>query len=75
MGRVWAVTFGESERMELERIMMDDDEGVALDFIRRVIYPQVKEAEKPGACFQDVDKPVDELGREVSRHKRLGTFD
>jgi len=75
MGRVWAVSFGESERIELERIMMDEDERTAMDFVRRVIYPQVKEAEKPGACFQDVDKPVDGIGREVNRHKRLGTFD
>ncbi len=75
MGRVWAVSFGESERMELERIVVDDDEPMALDFVRRVIYPKVKEAEKPGACFHDVDKPVDGVGREVSRHKRLGTFD
>jgi hypothetical protein len=75
MARTWAVSFGEAERMELERVMMDEDTEAALGFIRNVIYPKVKEAEKPGSCFHDVDKPVDEVGREVSRHKRLGTFD
>lgn len=75
MGRVWAVSFGENERMELERIIIDEDPSEALDFVLKVIYPQVKEAEKPGACFHDVDKPVDEVGRQVSKHKRLGTFD
>jgi hypothetical protein len=75
MARVWAVSFKESERMQLERIMMDEDEAAAMSFVRDVIYPQVKESEKPGACFHDVDKTVDEVGREVRRHKRLGTFD
>jgi hypothetical protein len=75
MERVWAVSFGENERMELERVIMDDDAEAALVFVKTVIYPKVKEAEKPGSCFHDVAKPVDEVGRQVSRHKRLGTFD
>jgi hypothetical protein len=75
MTRTWAVSFGENERMELERVIMDDDQQAALDFIKKVIYPKVKEAEKPGSCFHDVAKPVDGVGREVNRHKRLGTFD
>jgi len=75
MGRVWAVSFGEKERMELERVVMDDDPEAALGFVKKVIYPKVKEAEKPGSCFHDVEKPVDEVGRPVNRHKRLGTFD
>jgi len=75
MERVWAVSFGENERMALERVVMDDDRAAALEFVKNVIYPKVKEAEKPGACFHDVDKPVDEVGRQVSKHKRLGTFD
>jgi len=75
MARVWAISFGESERMALERIMMDEDPELAMDFVRDVVYRQVKEIEKPGACFHDVDKPVDGVGREVNRHKRLGTFD
>ena len=75
MGRVWAVSFGEKERMELERVVMDDDPEAALGFVKKVIYPKVKEAEKPGSCFHDVEKPVDEVGRQVSKHKRLGTFD
>ncbi|HEY5493117.1 MAG TPA: hypothetical protein VIK15_00865 [Candidatus Anoxymicrobiaceae bacterium] len=75
MERVWAVSFGENERMELERVIMDDDAEAALGFVKKVIYPKVKEAEKPGSCFHDVEKPVDEVGRQVSKHKRLGTFD
>ena len=75
MERVWAVSFGENERMALERVVMDDDRAAALEFVKNVIYPKVKEAEKPGACFHDVEKPVDEVGRQVSKHKRLGTFD
>jgi hypothetical protein len=75
MERVWAATFGEAERMELERVILDDDPRAALEFVKKVIYPKVKDSEKPGACFHDVEKPVDGLGREVSRHKRLGTFD
>jgi hypothetical protein len=75
MTRTWAVSFGESERMELERVIMDEDAEAALGFIRKVIYPKVKEAEKPGSCFHDVEKPVDDVGREVNKHKRLGTFD
>ncbi len=75
MGRVWAVSFGEKERMDLERILVDDDPKAALSFVKDVIYPKVKEAEKPGACFQDVEKPVDGVARQVNRHKRLGTFD
>jgi hypothetical protein len=75
MTRTWGVSFGESERMELERVIMDDDQQAALDFIKKVIYPKVKEAEKPGSCFHDVAKPVDGVSREVNRHKRLGTFD
>jgi len=75
MERVWAVSFGEKERMELERVVMDDDPEAALSFVKNVIYPKVKEAEKPGSCFHDVEKPVDEVGRPVNRHKRLGTFD
>ena len=75
MARTWAVSFGENERMELERVIMDEDPQAAYEFIKKVIYPKVKEAEKPGSCFLDVDKPVDEVGREVNKHKRLGTFD
>lgn len=75
MERVWAVSFGESGRLELERVMMDDDPEAALAFVRNVIYPRVKEAEKPGACFHDVDKPVSGLTRPVDTHKKLGSFD
>lgn len=73
--RKWAVSFGENERMELERVVIDDDPSAALDFVKKVIYPKVKESEKPGSCFHDVEKPVEEVGRQVNRHKRLGTFD
>ena len=75
MARTWAVSFGETERMELERIMMDEDAESAISFLRKVIYPKVKEAEKGGSCFHDVAKPVDDLGRPIDKHKRLGNFD
>ena len=39
MGRTWAVSFGETERMDLERIVMDSDTGSALEFLKKVIYP------------------------------------
>jgi len=74
VARTWAVSFGEKERMELERVMMDEDEASAMRFVRDVIYPKVKEAEKPGACFHDVEKPVKDLSRPVDRHKKLGDF-
>ncbi len=74
MAKVWAVSFGESERMELERVMMDEDPRAAMAFLREVIYPKVRESEKPGSCFHDVDKPVEDLGRPVDRHKKMGDF-
>jgi hypothetical protein len=74
VAKTWAVSFGESERMELERIMMDEDSGSAMEFLKKVIYPKVRESEKPGACFHDVEKPVKNLGRPVDRHKKLGDF-
>ncbi len=75
MGRRWAVSFGEKERMNLERIMMDEDPDAALEFMRNVIYPTIKEAEKPRSCFHDAEKPVTELSRPVGKHRNLGTFD
>jgi hypothetical protein len=75
MARIWTASFTESERMDLERVVLDDDAAAALEFVKNVIYPGVKDSEKPGACFADVDKPVDKIGRQVNRHKRLGTFD
>ncbi len=74
MARMWAVSFGENERMELERIMMDEDAEAAVRFLRDVIYAKVKESEKPGSCFHDTSKPVEELSRPVDRHKKLGDF-
>jgi len=73
MGRTWAVSFGETERMDLERIVMDRDPDSALEFLRKVIYPKVKEAEKPGSCFHDVARPVDDVRRPIDRHKDLGS--
>lgn len=74
MAKKWAVSFGEGERMELERIIVDEDEKSAIAFLQRVIYPKVKESEKPGSCFHDVAKPVESLDRPVDRHKKLGDF-
>lgn len=75
MARTWAVSFGESERMELERAVMDEDREAALVFLKSVVYPKVKESEKTGSCFHDVEKPVDEVGRPVKKHKGIGSFD
>ena len=72
--KTWGLSFGENERMELERVVMDDDHEAALAFVKEVIYPKVKEAEKPGSCFHDTTKPVDELERTVDRHKKFGDF-
>ena len=60
--------------MELERIVMDRDAEAALAFLHQVIYPKVKESEKPGSCFHDTSKPVEQLERPVDRHKKLGDF-
>lgn len=75
MARKWGISIDENERMELERIVLDEDAPSALDFVRGVIYSKVRESEKPGSCFHDVAKPVDGLGRPVDRHKKLGSFD
>jgi len=74
VARTWGLSFGETERMELERIVMDGDADSALDFVRRIIYAKIKESEKPGSCFHDTDKPVEQLERPVDRHKKLGDF-
>lgn len=75
MAKTWGISFGETERMELERIVLDEDAAAALEFVRGVIYAKVRESEKPGSCFHDVAKPVEDVGRPVDRHKKLGSFD
>jgi len=72
MARTWAVSFGENDRIELERIITDEDEPSALEFLKRVVYPKVKEAEKPGSCFREVTRPVDEVGRPIKKLKGSG---
>lgn len=72
--RTWGISFGERERMELERIILDNDRDAALAFLKEVIYSRVKESEKPGSCFHDTSKPVDKLERPVDFHKKLGDF-
>ena len=74
MAKTWGLSFGETERMELERIVMDKDSDSALAFVREVIYPKVKESEKPGSCFHDIAKPVEQLERPVDKHKKMGDF-
>jgi len=74
MPKTWAISFGEKERMELERVVMDGDEDGALKFINEVVYPKVKEAEKPGSCFHEVGKQVDDIKRPIRKHKNLGDF-
>ncbi|OFW58557.1 MAG: hypothetical protein A2W01_11025 [Candidatus Solincola sediminis] len=73
MARSWGLSIGESERIDLERIVMDKDQEAALVFLKDVIYPKIKEAEKPGSCFHETSKPVEQLERPVSRHKKLGS--
>lgn len=75
MPRSWAVSFGEKERVELERIILDEDAKSALGFLTEIVYAKVKESEKPGSCYHDVNKPVDELPRSVKKQKELGSFD
>lgn len=72
MARTWGLSFGENERMELERIIMDKDHESALVFLQEVIYPKIKESEKPGSCFHETSKPVEKLERPVSKHKKMG---
>ncbi|NPV58803.1 MAG: hypothetical protein HPY75_03955 [Actinobacteria bacterium] len=72
--KTWGLSIGEAERMELERVVMDKDAEAALAFLQKVIYPKVKESEKPGSCFHDASKPVQQLERPVDRHKKLGDF-
>jgi hypothetical protein len=70
--KTWGLSFGENERMDLERIVMDKDAESALAFLQEVIYPKIKESEKPGSCFHETSKPVNQLERPVSEHKKLG---
>ena len=72
--KTWGLSIGEAERMELERVVMDRDAEAALAFLQKVIYPKVKESEKPGSCFHDASKPVQQLERPVDKHKKLGDF-
>jgi hypothetical protein len=74
MAKTWAVSFGEPERMELERIMLDRDPEAALAFLENIVYAKIKDSEKPGGCFHDPSKPVESLGRPVDTHKKLGSF-
>lgn len=74
LGRTWGFSINETERMELERIVVDEDREGALDFLRKIIYQKVKETEKPGSCFHDVNKPLERIERPVRKHKELGDF-
>jgi hypothetical protein len=73
MAKTWGLSFGENERMELERIVMDKDAEAAMAFLQNVIYPKIKESEKPGSCFHETSKPVEQLERPVSQHKKMGS--
>ncbi len=74
MGKTWGFSINEKERMELERIITDEDLESAFDFLKRVLYQKIKEMEKPGSCFHDIKKPVQEIARPVRKHKELGDF-
>lgn len=75
MAKTWAVSFGENERIELEKIVLDEDASSALEFITSIVYPKVKESEKPGACFHEVTKPVDRVGRPIKKFRGSGGKD
>ncbi|MCG2794280.1 MAG: hypothetical protein L6427_00100 [Actinomycetia bacterium] len=75
MPRSWGLSFGEAERIELERIIVDEDPEAAWEFLRGVIYPRVVDASQPGSCLHDVTKPVDGVERPIIKHKRIGSFD
>lgn len=75
MARRWGVSLDERERMELERIVVDSDAQAALEFVRDVVHAKVRDSEKPGSCFHDVEKPVGGVARAVDRHKKLGSCD
>ena len=67
------MSFGEGERIELERVVTDGDREGALEFLKTVIYPAVKGSEKSGGCLQETTAPVEELPRAVDKHKKLGS--
>ena len=73
MAKTWGLSFGETERMELERVVIDKDAEAALAFLQEVIYPKVKESEKHGSCCHDTSKPVEQLDRPVDTHKKMGS--
>lgn len=69
----WVITISDNERMELERIVIDGDAASALDFLDRVIRHRINESTKKGGCYQDASKPVSEIPRPISRHRKLGS--
>jgi len=75
MARYWGLSLGEAERIELERITVDEDREAAWEFVRDVIYPKVVEASRHSGCMHDISRPVDAVERPIRKHKSIGSFD
>lgn len=71
--RNWVVSITEEERMELERIVIDGDSGAALEFLEKVVRKRIEESRKKSGCYQDASKPVGDISRPISKHKKLGS--
>ncbi len=41
-----AITFDEKELLELERIVIDSDEGEALSFLKKVVYDKISRSQQ-----------------------------
>ncbi len=75
MSRNRGLSFGEEERILLERIVVDEDREAAFEFLRDVVYPRVTDGSGPGSCLHDISKPVDGGKRPIKTHKNIGSFD
>lgn len=60
----WGISLDREERIELERIVLDDDDEAALMFLRERIYPRIAELEKsPHGCLHvALDRREQEMG-------------
>lgn len=58
-------TLGENQLIWLRRILTDKDRDEALRFIKEVIEPELKEAERPSGLLRTFDSggPPGQIGR------------
>ena len=75
MPRSWGLSLGETERIELERIIVDEDQEAAWEFLRDVVYARVVDDSQRESCLHDISKPVDGVQRPIKKHKNIGSFD